>query len=113
MVSLEGDFRFSVFGAKAFVAVAFGIGVAWAARQADKHQEIERRNRRIELDLASISPYLAPFPVTEQNEIKKQLAERLFGSTDPVSVTKDGETTGSLIDLLRMTLKTLDNLSKK
>lgn len=106
--TIQGDFRFGVFGARAFVAIAFGIGAAWAAREAEKHQNVERSSRKMELELASISPYLALLPEPTQFEVKKELAQRFFGQIEPVVEGKtDKQTTGSALDLLRMALEIL------
>jgi hypothetical protein len=104
--TIQGDFRWGVFGARAFVAITFGIAAAWAAREAEKHQNSERRNRKMELELASISPYLALLPEQTQFEVKKELAQRFFGHTDHSADAKtDQQTTGSTLDLLRMALE--------
>jgi hypothetical protein len=110
--TISGEFHLGTFGARAFVALTFGIAAAYAAREADKHQAIERKNRRVELELASIDPFLSAMPEEMQNEVKRQLAERIFGQNDPLT-TKEGETTGTLVDLLKMALNTLNNFSKK
>lgn len=111
--TLRGEFSIGIFGARAFVALAFGIGVAWAARQAGMHQAAEQRSRRMELELASISPYLATLPEDSQNQVKQELAERLFGQKDQLIPGSTKETTGSVLDLLRMALDTIQSLSKK
>ena len=80
--TLNDDFKWGVFLARAFVAITFGILAGYAARQAEKHHQVERRNRRVELELASIGPFLAELPEEERNDVKKRLAARLFGNTD-------------------------------
>jgi hypothetical protein len=106
--TIQGDFKLGTFGARAFVAIAFGIGVAWAARQAEKYQEVERRSRKMELELASINPYLALLPENEQTAVKIELAKRFFGQSDPIREKKgDKEVTGSALDLVRLALEML------
>ena len=80
--TLHDDFKWGVFLARAFVALTFGILAGYAARQAEKHHQVERRNRRAELELASIGPFLSELPEGERNEVKRRLAARLFGNTD-------------------------------
>lgn len=80
--TLNDDVKWGVFLARAFVAITFGVLAGYAARQAEKHHQVERRNRRVELELASIGPFLAELPEEERNEAKKRLAARLFGNTD-------------------------------
>jgi len=106
--TIQGEFKLGVFGARAFVAIAFGLGVAWAARQADKHQDVERRSRKMELELASVDPYLALMPAETRFAVKTELAQRFFAQLEANSVGKgEKEVTGSALDLLRMALELL------
>lgn len=88
--TLGATFDWGVFLARGFVAVTFAVLAGYAARQAEKHHAIERRNRRVELEIASIGPFLTELPEDERNEVKKNLAERLFGNPDPASTLKGG-----------------------
>lgn len=100
-------------GARAFVAITFGILAAYAARQADKHEESERKNRKMELELAAIDPYLSELPVETRHKIKEELASRLFAQNETTAIVNDSKTSGSVVDLLRMALESIDNLTKK
>ncbi|HAF24868.1 MAG TPA: hypothetical protein DCK93_18510 [Blastocatellia bacterium] len=106
--TIQGDFKLGVFGARAFVAIAFGIAAAWAAREAEKHQNVERQSRKMELELASINPYLALLPDDTQFAVKTELAKRFFGQSEPIAESKsDKQVTGSALDLLKMALEML------
>jgi hypothetical protein len=63
---------------------------AYAAAQADKQMSIETKNRRLELELAAIGPYLAPLPEPDQHAFRLALGNRTFGveslSDKPTSV---------------------------
>jgi len=60
----------------------------------------------MELELASISPYLALLPDDTQFAVKTELAKRCFGQSDPIPETKnDKQVTGSALDLVRMALE--------
>ncbi len=100
-------------GARAFVAITFGILAAYAARQADKHEESERINRKMELELAAIDPYLSELPIETRHKIKEELASRLFAQSEKSPVANGSKTSGSIVDLLRIALESIDNLSKK
>ncbi len=76
------DFNPGVFLARFGVVLTFGALAGYAARQADKHHKVERRNRRVELELASIDPFLAELPDEERNQIKAAVADRLFARED-------------------------------
>ena len=100
------------FGAKVFAAVSFGVLAAYAARQADIHQTSERHNRKMELELASVGPFLAQLPDETQYEVKKALAERMFGNSVPVK-SNGPKTSGTSADLLKLALETVSELAKK
>jgi hypothetical protein len=95
-----------------FVAATFGIATAYAARQADKHRDAERRNRRLELELAALDPFIAPLEAKEQIEVKKKLVDKLFGQSDPTPMA-DAKTTGTVADLARMAIEALRDVAKK
>jgi hypothetical protein len=113
LATLPEQFVWGRVGARAFVAVTFGIFAAYAARQADKHESIERKNRKMELELAAIDPYLSELPVDTRHKIKEELASRLFAQSERPEIITNSKTSGSVSDLLRMALETISNLTKK
>lgn len=72
------EFEIGAFLARFGVVLTFGALAGYGARQADKHHKVERRNRRVELELASIDPFLAELPEAERNQVKAAVADRLF-----------------------------------
>jgi hypothetical protein len=105
--TLGGAFSWATFAGRAFVAVTFGILAAYAARQADKHQLVERHSRRLELELAALDPFLEPLPEAERISVKKSMADKLFGQPEAMTVVAASETTGSVIDLLKLAIQGL------
>jgi hypothetical protein len=103
-------FDWGTFGGRAFVAITFGIVAAYGARQADKHEQVERRSRRLELELAALDPFLEPLPEADRIGIKKIMADRLFGQPDLLPSISSSDTTGSVVDLLKLAIQ---GLSKK
>ena len=99
-------------GWRVFVASAVGLFAAYAARQADKHDRTRRRSRRMELELASISPYLHSLPEAQQIEIKMDLARRLFGQEEPAD-SKSDTTTGTQADLAKLIIENASSLIPK
>lgn len=93
-----GEFDFGRFGARVFVAATFGIVAAYCARQADRLDERERKSRKMELELASIDPYLANLPEEIQRKVKETLAARFFGREEEPKPTKGKTTTGTAKD---------------
>ena len=110
--AVADGFDLGQFGAKVFAAVSFGVLAAYAARQADVHQSNERHNRKMELELASVGPFLAQLPDETQFEVKKALADRMFGNSLPVKSDKS-RTSGTSADLLKLALETVSELAKK
>jgi hypothetical protein len=91
-------------GWRIFVASAVGLFAAYAARQADKHDRTRKRSRRMELELASISPYLDSLPQEQQVEMKMDLARRLFGQDDSPDAAADA-TSGTQADLAKLIIE--------
>ena len=108
--TLGAVFNWGTFGGRAFVALTFGVLAAYAARQAEKHEQVERRSRRLELELAALDPFLEPLPEAERFAVKRQMADRLFGQPDFVPSTSASDTSGSVFDLLKLAIQ---GLSKK
>lgn len=62
--------------------VLTGIGLTlftYCAKQATNHRNEERRNRKIELELASLDPYIKDLDTDKQKEVKENLVEKYFG----------------------------------
>lgn len=67
--------------------VVFRIGIVivtlipgfYLARESEKHREREIRNRKMELELASLGPYLEQLEPIVQMEIRKELTSKFFG----------------------------------
>jgi hypothetical protein len=111
--TLGHEIRWDQFATRIFVAVSFGILAAYAALQADKHERSERRNRKTELELASILPYLHDLPQDKQFKIREELAMRMFGQAESLEIDVDKKTTGSIMDVLKLAVEAIGNLSKK
>lgn len=98
----SGDFL-QVFATRMFLSVAVGVFAAYAASQADKASIVERRNRKLALELEAVGPYIAPLPVEMQNQFRADLGSRSFGVSD-VDSRKSPESQASpanFIDLLK------------
>jgi 23S rRNA pseudoU1915 N3-methylase RlmH len=98
---VKGNFTWESFAGRVFVTITVAALAAYAAHQADKNSRIERDNRRIELDLASIGPYLAEMPEEKQEEFRMTLADRTFGREDSSRHSKDDKSPVSAVELLK------------
>ena len=52
----------------------------YAARESTKHRNLETRNRNIELELASIGPFIEMLPEEKKQKIKEELVLKYFGN---------------------------------
>lgn len=80
-----------------------GIPAFYLVKESDKHRQNERRNRKYQLELTAIDPYLKTMPQPEQDKLKATLAERFFGQPEPISETDDivkGKTVFGLLEHL-------------
>lgn len=111
--TLNMDISIEVFLARAFVTGTFGIFAGYSARQASRHSEIERYNRRMELEIASIEPYLENLPPEKQIEIKEDFAKKVFGREAEPSLDYSEQTTGSMFELAKMLSNTISDLAKR
>jgi len=66
----------------------------------------------MELELASISPYLDSLPQEQQVEMKMDLARRLFGQDDSTDVPADS-TTGTQVDLAKLIIENATSFFSK
>jgi hypothetical protein len=109
-----GDIQWGAVVGRAFVVVTAGVLAAYAVRQSDRYSEIEIANRRYQLELSSIDPYLANLPEQDQQKVKLQLAEKLFGNASrAVPAASAEEFSGTLKEPLLMTLTIIREVMKK
>ena len=106
------NINWGVLTGKMVLTTAVGILAAYLARQAEKHEEAERKNRKMELELASIETYLVGLPEPSQIKIKELLSDRFFATREPVTIKKRGKVSGNATDLVRF-LEELTNIAKK
>ena len=92
------------------VTITILIPAFYAARESDRHRQREIRNRKMELELASIGPYLELLPDEKKIELKSRLTEKLFGQPIEATEKADSINARSLFSLVE---KILTNLTKK
>lgn len=79
---------------RSLIAGAFIALASYAGLQAEKHRKAEQKNRRLELGLAAIDPFLANLDPLERDKLKQSLISSLFEkdndeekTTNPISNT--------------------------
>lgn len=73
-----------------------GVGLTlftYGAKQAGHHRAEERRNRKIELELASLDPYLKDLEEEKRKEVKQSLVGKFFGVELPSDSFKNSQPT--------------------
>jgi hypothetical protein len=87
---------------RALVAVPLLFVAGYAAQQSGHHRERERDARRNELELAAIDPYLVSLDPAQRNQIKADLAVKMFAQprTDPTPALAE-----KLLELLKEAIK--------
>lgn len=77
---------------RSLIAGAFIALASYAGLQAEKHRKAEQKNRRLELGLAAIDPFLANLDPQERDKLKQNLISSLFEkdndeekTTNPIS----------------------------
>jgi hypothetical protein len=80
--ALKNGWNWGVGGARLMVATIATLLASYAGTQAKIARDTVRKNRRREMDLAAIGPYLASLPESEQHEIRTRVADRYFVEDD-------------------------------
>jgi len=80
---------------------------AYSAKESEKHRRRETRNRKLQLELASIDPFLESLPEERRVSLKEELAKRLFAQKIEVSYGKNKISSRELIGLVEQILQFL------
>jgi hypothetical protein len=62
-------------------AAALSYPATYAARESSKHRKLEVLNRKAELELTAINPFIELLPETQKQTIKEKLVEKYFGNS--------------------------------
>ena len=95
-------------------AAALSYPATYAARESSKHRRLEILNRKAELELAAINPFIELLPENKKQEIKEKLVEKYFGNhsvnVDNSDNQKDDEVSINALDKILKTI--LSNIKK-
>lgn len=99
---------------RVLISLAFGALAAYAGKEAAKASEKERHYRKLELEIASIGPFLATLPKEKQDTTLQSVATRLFAADadKPLNVEEAAASTNGLIDILKMAMEALAKKGK-
>jgi hypothetical protein len=71
-----------------FLALTFGIFAGYAGRQASHFMEIEKKNRKLALELEALGPFIEPLQQIDRDKFRVQVGDRSFGVPDNDSCIK-------------------------
>ena len=82
----------------------------YAARESSKHRRVENSNRKSELELAAINPFIEILDESKKQQIKEKLVEKYFGNNTEF----DGEKSENIsVDILEKVVKLITDVVKK
>jgi hypothetical protein len=108
-LTYEKELSLSALARQFLISTPFVLLAGFAALQVSKHQRAERINRQQELEIAAIDPYLATFDDATRKEVKRGLAEKLFGQREIDPAKGDSK---NLLETVSDTLKTVKQLQE-
>lgn len=96
-----------------FLSLTFGVFAAYAAKQASHFLEMERKNRKLALELEALGPYIAPLEKEQRNAFRLKIGERSFGIHDDNSNKLKSDDPVTAYDLLNQKLGELVSVVKE
>jgi hypothetical protein len=104
-VSLDNDFDWKMVVFRLMATFILVIPAAYAARESSRHRTLENLNRKAELELASLDPYLEKLPEEKRHAIKEKLTEKFFG-LNPSQIQNDQQVSAtSLLEIIKLAVK--------
>lgn len=85
----------------------------YAARESSRHRNLETQNRNLELELASIGPFIELLPEDKKQSIKEGLVNKYFGKSTHLEEDKKDDGDDVSISGLEKILKTILPYIKK
>lgn len=108
-LTYDKELSLSALARQFLISTPFVLLAGFAALQVSKHQRAERINRQQELEIAAIDPYLATFDDDTRNQVKRSLAEKLFGQREIEPAKGDSK---HMLDTMTDTLKAVKQLQE-
>lgn len=93
------DWKLALFRVGA--AFVLAIPAAYAAKESAKHRSLENHNRRSELELASLDPYLEKLPKDTRDKVKEELTKKFFGLNSTEPKVEEPVSNKAIFDLLK------------
>jgi len=84
-----GDFNWKVAIVRIVAFSTLLYPATYASKESSKHRKLENINRKLELDIASISPFIEILPDEKKQEIKERMVEKFFGNNNGLALDKE------------------------
>lgn len=81
-----GEFNWKVAIVRIVAFSALLYPATYASKESSKHRKLENINRKSELDIASISPFIEILPDEKKQEIKEKMVEKFFGNNNGLDI---------------------------
>lgn len=82
----------------------------YASRESGKHRKMENLNRKLELELSSISPFIEILDETKKQEIKARLVEKYFGNNyNENDIEKSDNISSNMLETIVKLVKSITN----
>lgn len=95
------DVSFEVSALRMLFAFVVASVTLYTGRESARHRTNADRAKRVELELASLGPFLISLPVEQQNELRTKLTDRYFGKDSEPHVFKSAIEPRELLDLIK------------
>ncbi|MCT3801858.1 hypothetical protein HZP90_09400 [Elizabethkingia anophelis] len=86
-----GEFNLYKSLVRILAAAVLTYPAVYASRESTKHRMLETKNRNLELELASIGPFIELLPDDNKQKIKEELVSKYFGNHSSINDDKNGD----------------------
>ncbi|VEL96888.1 hypothetical protein ALT761_01881 [Alteromonas sp. 76-1] len=100
-ISASNGFDWKLAFFRVGAAFVLAIPAAYAAKESAKHRALENHNRRAELELASLDPYLEKLPEETRHKVKEELTKQFFGLNTPQQKGEEPVSNKAIFELLK------------
>ena len=94
-------------------AAALSYPATYASKESSRHRRLEIINRKLELELAALTPFIEMLPEEKKKDIKSSLVDKYFGNHGDVLDIKDAKDEDVSLSVLEKLIKTLLPVLKK
>ncbi|MFY0667625.1 MAG: hypothetical protein JXQ95_06315 [Alteromonas stellipolaris] len=101
LISATNGFDWKLAMFRVGAAFVLAIPAAYAAKESAKHRALENHNRRAELELASLDPYLEKLPEETRNKVKEELTKQFFGLNKSLEKGEEPVSNKAIFELLK------------